>query len=226
MNTKSTLVALAISLLSMTAVSSAHAETINFDEITLAPGAFTALSVPLGATYQGFTWTNFFALNTLGGSWEKSGYVPGSVSGSNVGLNGEGKTASFSSVSSSTFTLNSFDLTAVWVDGLSVKVSGYNGSNLVADRTFEPLADRSTLVTLNWAGVNRVTFEASGGTHHPGYETTDISGHVDTTNTMPNFAIDNIAFNVSSVPEPESYAMLLAGLGALGFVGRRRRQQG
>lgn len=30
-------------------------------------------------------------------------------------------------------------------------------------------------------------------------------------------------FTVSSVPEPESYAMLLAGLGALGFVARRRK---
>lgn len=29
--------------------------------------------------------------------------------------------------------------------------------------------------------------------------------------------------SVSSVPEPESYAMLLAGLGVLGFVGKRRR---
>ena len=27
------------------------------------------------------------------------------------------------------------------------------------------------------------------------------------------------------VPEPETYAMMLAGLGALGFIGRRRKQQ-
>ncbi|MEY4752065.1 MAG: hypothetical protein RIQ60_4279 [Pseudomonadota bacterium] len=34
------------------------------------------------------------------------------------------------------------------------------------------------------------------------------------------------AYAVSApVPEPETYAMLLAGLGALGFVGRRRRTQ-
>ncbi|CDG81543.1 FxDxF family PEP-CTERM protein [Janthinobacterium agaricidamnosum] len=36
--------------------------------------------------------------------------------------------------------------------------------------------------------------------------------------------LDNIkAVNVSAVPEPETYAMLLAGLGLLGFVVRRRK---
>lgn len=31
--------------------------------------------------------------------------------------------------------------------------------------------------------------------------------------------------SVTAVPEPETYAMFLAGLGALGFMARRRRQQ-
>jgi hypothetical protein len=34
-------------------------------------------------------------------------------------------------------------------------------------------------------------------------------------------AVDNIL--VTAVPEPETIAMLLAGLGVLGFVARRRR---
>ena len=35
--------------------------------------------------------------------------------------------------------------------------------------------------------------------------------------------LDNV--NVTAVPEPETYAMLLAGLGLMGFVARRRNQQ-
>jgi hypothetical protein len=35
--------------------------------------------------------------------------------------------------------------------------------------------------------------------------------------------LDNVA--VTPVPEPESYAMLVAGLGMLGFMGRRRQQR-
>jgi hypothetical protein len=37
-----------------------------------------------------------------------------------------------------------------------------------------------------------------------------------------NGGINNIVFSVSAVPEPESYALLLAGLGLIGFAARRR----
>jgi len=36
---------------------------------------------------------------------------------------------------------------------------------------------------------------------------------------------DIASLPVSHAPEPETYAMLLAGLGLLGFVARRRKQK-
>lgn len=46
------------------------------------------------------------------------------------------------------------------------------------------------------------------------------------TGSSETFALDNVSLsNPSPVPEPEVYAMLAAGLGLMGFVARRRRQQ-
>ena len=36
-------------------------------------------------------------------------------------------------------------------------------------------------------------------------------------------AIDNVSFSVSAVPEPETYVLLLAGLGMMGVMARRRK---
>lgn len=41
--------------------------------------------------------------------------------------------------------------------------------------------------------------------------------------TDESWAMDNLQVTVSAVPEPQSYALLLAGLGAVGFVACRRR---
>jgi hypothetical protein len=43
-------------------------------------------------------------------------------------------------------------------------------------------------------------------------------GHTDTTAYL-----DAVKLNVSPVPEPETYAMMLAGLGLLGFMARRKK---
>lgn len=42
-------------------------------------------------------------------------------------------------------------------------------------------------------------------------------------NNDHGLAIDNVSLSVTAVPEPSTYAMLLAGLGAVGFMARRRR---
>ncbi|TWI69556.1 putative secreted protein [Pseudoduganella lurida] len=43
---------------------------------------------------------------------------------------------------------------------------------------------------------------------------------------FPEFAIDNVVLSVSPVPEPASWAMLIAGLGAIGTAVRRKRAMG
>lgn len=44
-------------------------------------------------------------------------------------------------------------------------------------------------------------------------------------NTVTQFAIGNVALVTTPIPEPEIYAMMSIGLGLLGWVGRRRKQQ-
>lgn len=39
------------------------------------------------------------------------------------------------------------------------------------------------------------------------------------------YLIDNLEVTTAAVPEPETYALMLAGLGALGFVARRRKSK-
>ena len=59
-----------------------------------------------------------------------------------------------------------------------------------------------------------VTFVAAAGT-------TITSLMFDNSPDLNAFEVAN--FNVTPVPEPETYALILAGLGAIGFITRRRR---
>ena len=56
---------------------------------------------------------------------------------------------------------------------------------------------------------------------------TGTFGSISWTNTFENFYAFTVGLNgpIGAIPEPETYAMLLAGLGLLGFAARRRKQK-
>ena len=74
----------------------------------------------------------------------------------------------------------------------------------------------------------------AGGTHalltaNPfapggGFQNNTASWECDNCASVPYF-VEGSVTSVSAVPEPETYAMMLAGLGLLGFAARRRKQK-
>lgn len=87
-----------------------------------------------------------------------------------------------------------------------------NGSSIVGD--FDPAWQGYTSITPGWS-TQTYSFTAGSGTSSLFFAGGYGAGHY--------VGLDNVT--VTAVPEPETYAMMLAGLGALGFMARRRRTQ-
>jgi hypothetical protein len=149
----------------------------------------------ISTNYAGLVWDNFGAVSAA--DRPGSGYESGLISGSNVGVNWDGQAASFSSATA--FTLDSFYVAKAWYDGVT-HVSGYNGSTLLYSTDIYSTTTAATLATFNWSNVTRIVISDGTGNSQS--------------------VIDNIS--ISAVPEPETYAMLLAGLGLVGAIVRRR----
>jgi len=84
-------------------------------------------------------------------------------------------------------------------------VQTFTGAQLAAPLGFPANGDQATSRYLN------VVADNSG----------EYFDHVRFNSTQNAFETDNHAF--AAIPEPETYAMLLAGLGLMGFVARRRK---
>lgn len=190
------------------AANAANAEIITFDDL---PGRLNA--IPNG--YGGLQWNNF-GNTTNDPSVQGTGYETGIVSGLHTAFNLGGSPAGFSSATA--FTLNDAFFTGAWNDGLQIHVIGTGGSNIY---TSDFTVDTSGPIDIffNWSNINSVMFFSAGGVPNPGLTGLGLGTH---------FVMDNLAINqvASPVPEPRTYAMLLAGLGFVGFMSRRRKSLG
>jgi hypothetical protein len=170
--------------------------TITFDDLPTG-GPTGYISIPNG--YQGFNWNNFGAQNTTG--LPLSGLLNGTVSAPNVAFSFVGSTASF-------FTANPFLLVSGYFtsgarNGMTLEVTGLNGSTPVFDQTFSLDVYGPSFLTFPSSPVTEVDFVTSGGVFAG---TNYVGGGA-------FMAMDNLT--VFPVPEPSAALLCAAGLGAL-----------
>lgn len=166
-----------------------------------------------GSVGGGFSSSNLLVLNsTSSPALANSGYGNGTVSGVHVAYNGSAMAASLSSLSS--FLFNGAYFTGAWNNGLSITVNGFLGGMATLSKTFVVDSLAPTWQSFDWT-VDSLSFSSAGGVDQ-GYG-----------GSGSHFAMDNFTYNevLSSVPEPETYAMFAVGLGLLGAFVRRRKSQ-
>lgn len=188
----------------MSALSSAHATVITFDD---ASSTTYYDSLPYG--YAGLNWDTFSVVNKNASGLNPSGYLFGNVSGNYEAFNLGGGLASFSS--DSPITLNSAYFTGAWYDGLTIQVKGYAGNTLAYTTSFEVSTTASKLVTFNWINIDTVSFSAYGGANTANYP-----------GDGTHFVMDNLTIN-APVPEADAYLLTLSGILAAGMLARRRK---
>lgn len=203
---------LSTAILAMIGSSNVNAELITFDELDLLGNG--AIFIPDG--YHDFDWdNNFVAVDGDYWLWLKTGYHLGSVSDPNVAVNGSAARAGFTS------TTNEFDLHSLYVIKGSTSgmthFDGYVYNVLTYSIDVFSLKTEPTFVTFDWVGLNKVVMSnGDAGDDPSAIDNVDFSyGNplnfpVITPPTQP----DN---TISPVPEPSTYAMLLAGLGLMGI---------
>lgn len=162
---------------------------------SVASGSTGTLNYALALTNNSGVALNSFTLNFDGEQWRNGGVTAVHQLTVQYGFG-----ATYAGVTNWTAAGASFDFSSVVNTGTAAAVDG---------NTAGRVAGLGGTIATNWAVGDTLWVRW-----------TDI----DNTGSDHGLAIDNVSLTVTSaVPEPGTYAMLLAGLGAVGFLARRRR---
>ena len=187
--------------------SSQAALVINFDDVSFPGGNPTASSIPPEG-YQGFYWGGGYGARSWiispndATGWYEGTKQPYSHSGNNFAWSNGGTDLELTVHGGGTF-----DLTSFWIrnwpsDNVNVTAHAYLNGSEVSTLTFST-SDSYSQITSNFAHIDRFT----------------ISPQI-----ASNLLIDDISVaNVSAVPEPEEWAMMIVGIPLVGWQIRRKQ---
>lgn len=131
-----------------------------------------------------------------------------------IDLNGVGPgilLQTFDTVAGASY-LVTFDIGGNFYGGSTTKIGSVTAGSSSLSLSFDDTL--STVSNMGWISKS-FTFVATGSSTTLRFSS-DMSGSA-------GLALDNVSVT-AAVPEPETYAMLIAGLGLLGFAARRRKQ--
>ena len=202
---KTIAIASAFSLASL----SANAELLDFDDIAVNTWSqYTSLT-----SYHGYDFTGGAAL--INKDYHPvSGYHNGIISGTNGLFNQAENDIVITKTGGGVFDLTSAYITAAWEKDVLVNATGWLNGQKVSWLYFylDPTTPTSP-IQFDFKGVDKITF---------GYSLRGDNAGLGGGGAF--FVVDNLVLNpIAPVPEPSTYAMMFAGLGAVGLMARRRK---
>jgi hypothetical protein len=200
MQIKSLTAAAVLSLASLAPVS--QAATIGFEDIPMTFTDPAALSYAYLTNQYGLQWSGGYQDISWTVSEATGGWFPGSQahSGNQFAWSNGGVDLSISS--SMAFTLTEFWARSGYGQAdVVLTVNGYNGGVLVGTQSLA-MTTTYQLMAFNFGETDKITFTSS---------------------PHANILMDDFVMTLP-VPEPSTYAMLLAGLCLIGYAGKRQAQ--
>ena len=175
-----------------------QAAVLTYDDIGV-PGTYIPSSNS-GFVEQGFQYSINMSVIDISASspWASDGPA---YSGNYAALNNYGGAAVIGKFGGGTFSFDSTEIKA-WGGGIdNITITGYLQGNVVGIDSLNGVGSAWTLLSPDFASVDQV----------------NISGGL--------FLLDNTAVNTSATPLPAALPLFATGLGAMGFLARRRKRK-